>query len=455
MRHETDFALHTDLYELTMAAAYFAAGVEDVATFELFVRSLPEGRGYLVAAGLGPAVEYLEALRFRKDEIAYLRRQEVLRAAPAAFFDSLRAFRFTGDVWAMPEGTPFFAGEPVLRVTAPIIEAQLVETYLLALIHAQTLVASKAARIVGAAAERDVADFGGRRAHGPEAGVLAARAAVIGGAVGSSNVHAAHRFGLKAVGTMAHSYVMAFDSEDEAFAHYATLFPESAVLLIDTTDTVAGARAAVRLAKKGHRVQGVRLDSGDLAALAREVRAVLDAGGLTDARIVASGDLNEWKIADLVAAGAPIDLFGVGTELVTSRDEPVLGVVYKLVERSRDGRSVHPLKLSADKETLPGVKQVFRRAEGGGVARDLVALADETPGESWEPLLTCIMAGGRAVVGYPTVTEIRERTRREVARLPEGVRRLDAAQRYPVRVSEKLAALAARARSEAEKRSSP
>jgi nicotinate phosphoribosyltransferase len=426
------YGLATDLYQLTMAAAYFENGIgAQTATFELFVRHLPPPRGYLLAAGLEQAVEYLRGLRFDGPSIDYLRALPVFAAVGPGFWEYLRGFRFTGDVDAMPEGTAVFDNEPLLQVRGPLIEAQMVETFLLATLNYQTLVASKAARMVEAAAGRGVVDFGARRAHGFDAALVAARAAVIGGCVGTSNVLAGQAFGLQVYGTAAHSFTMAFERETDAFRAFQRVFPRHAILLIDTYDTLQGARRAAAL---GPGLTGVRLDSGDLATLSRQVRAILDEAGLPKAIIVASGDLNEAKIAALVAAGAPIDLYGVGTDLVTSRDAPALGVVYKLVAVDEGAQHRSVRKLSPEKSTYPDAKQVFRaRAADGRFTGDTLALKSETlPGE---PLLAPVLRAGEPIAPLPALAEIQARAKAQREALPEGVRRLQDAEPYPVEIS--------------------
>lgn len=420
-------ALETDLYQLTMAAAYIETGRNDESVFELFVRSLPPDRGYLIAAGLEQAVEYLETVRFTDDDIAHLRTLTVAAKWSARVFDALRDLRFDGDLWAMPEGTPFFPDEPVLAVRASAATAQIVETYLLATINFQSMVATKAARVVDAAQGRAVFDFGTRRAHGPQAGLLAARAAYLAGCAGTSNVEAGRRFGIPAVGTMAHAWVMAHENESEAFEKFVDIHPD-ATLLIDTYDTIEGARRAARL---GSRLKAVRLDSGDLAELSHQVRGILDASGCRAAQIVASGDLNEYKIASLLASGAPIDAFGVGTEMVTSRDAPALGGVYKLVERVREGRTVRVRKTSTGKATLPGRKQVWRDQAGD----DLGLAGESLPGR---PLLVPVLRAGRRVGPPPRLEEARAIALSARPALPAGVRRLKDPAPYPVRVSDAL-----------------
>jgi nicotinate phosphoribosyltransferase len=430
-------ALLTDLYELTMAAAYFENNIRATASFELFVRALPRDRGYLVAAGLEQALDYLEDLRFTPAEIDFLRRQEVFRQVSDAFFDSLKSFHFTGEVWALPEGTLVFAEEPLLRVTAPIAEAQIVETFLLSTLTFQTLIATKAARVVEAAQGRGVVEFGTRRAHGPEAGVLAARAAYIGGCIGSSNVEAGHRFGVPSYGTLAHSFVMAYAEEEESFRQFQRVFPEHSVLLVDTYDTLGAVEKIIQL---GLRPRGVRLDSGDLVELSRAVRRRLDQAGLTETKIFASGDLNEFSIQEALARGAAVDFFGVGTELATSKDAPALSGVYKLVEMRADGTPPPRAKFSEDKVSYPGRKQVFRFLDSQGLYdHDLIALAEEKPGG--EALLTCVMRDGRRAAPSPSLAGIQQRARESLERLPTRYRQLQNPPVYPVRPSPALATL--------------
>lgn len=415
--------LLTDLYELTMAAGYFLSGrAGDPATFELSFRRLPPHRNYVLAAGLPQAVEFLLGARFEPGEIDYLRTLPQFARAPEGFFSSLASYRFEGDLRAVPEGTPLFAGEPVLTVRGPLWQAQLAETWLLSMIGFQTLVASKAARVVEAAAGRAVVEFGTRRAHSPEAGVLAGRAACVGGCIGTSNTLAGRRYGLPVYGTAAHSWVLAFSGELEAHRRLQQLLGPQTVYLIDTYDTLDGARKAASL---GPPLWGVRLDSGDLAALAREVRNILDGAGLPQARIMASGDLDEYSIRRLVAAGAPIDAFGVGTELATSADAPNISAIYKLVEIETGGVRRYTAKFSRDKITLPGAKQIFRRAD-----RDVVAGAGERL--EGEPLLEPVIRAGALVQPLPDAASARARAAAALARLPERCRALDDAGPYPV-----------------------
>jgi nicotinate phosphoribosyltransferase len=427
-------ALLVDLYELTMAAGYFENEVNYPSTFELFVRELPENRSYLIAAGLEQVVDYLETLRFQSDEIEFLRSHPTFAHVRKEFFDYLNHFRFSGDLWAMPEGTLVFPEEPILRVSAPLIEAQIVETYLLSMINFQTMIATKATRVVAAAGEQGVIEFGTRRAHGPEAGVLAARAAYIGGCVGTSNVYAGFRMGIPIYGTAAHSWTMTFESEEEAFEKYCRVFPDSAMLLIDTYDTVEGARKAARM---GHRVKGARIDSGDLLKTSLEVRRILDDAGLIGVQILASGDLNEHKIRDLVQHGAPINVFGVGTELATSHDAPALGGVYKLVEQTVENSPRYRIKLSALKATFPGKKQVFRFTNARDqFERDVIAREGETA--QGVPLLERVMTAGRRLAPLPTLDAARERAALNLSRLDERYRSFDNPAAYPVTKSPAL-----------------
>lgn len=409
--------LLTDLYELTMAAGYFAAGKhEETATFELSIRRLPRNRHFVLTAGLHRAIDYLLNLSFTADEIAYLRTLPSLRNAEPGFWNYLETFRFQGDVFAVPEGTVLYEGQPVMNVRAPLMQGQIPEPYLLAAIGYETLVATKAARIVHAAEGRDIIEFGTRRAHTPEAGVLGARAAYIGGCAGTSNTLAGYHYGIPVLGTAAHSWVMAFASESEAFERLQRLLGERTVHLIDTYDTLEGARTAARLGKP---LWGVRIDSGDLAQLSRDVRAILDEAGLPDARIMASGDLDESKIEALVAGGAPIDAFGVGTELTTSADAPVIGAVYKVVAIGNPGNVRYPVKSSPEKHTIPGAKQLFRFPD-----RDVLGLNTECLSGS-EALLKPVILGGTLLEPLPHATQVRERASRALSAWPEERRKTE------------------------------
>jgi nicotinate phosphoribosyltransferase len=435
-----DAALATDLYELTMAAAYFENGEKDKATFELFVRNLPKNRSYLIAAGLEQALQYLKKLHFKESHIEFLRKHPSFKNVSKAFFDYLMRFKFSGDVFAVPEGTVVFADEPIMQVRAPIIEAQIVETYLLALINYETLIATKAARVVQSARGRGVVEFGSRRAHGPEAALLAARASYIGGCIGTSNVLAGYLFGIPTYGTMAHSYIMTYDSEEEAFERFCRVFPSNPALLLDTYDTIQGAQKAVRLKTQPSMV---RLDSGDRYDLSFKVRKILDDAGLKNTEIFVSGDLNEYILEDLTSRGAPIDSFGVGTELVTSRDDPALSGIYKLVSLDKQGRTIYRVKTSEGKRTLPGAKQIHRRySEAGEIQEDILSLKEEATPPGATPLLVQTMADGEIVYELPSIAEIQEGAKREVEALPSKYRSLTQPEHPEVRLSPKLEDLA-------------
>ncbi len=423
-------SLKVDLYELTMAAGYFQNKVDARATFELSCHTMPENRSFLVACGLEQVVEYILNLRFQDEDIEFLKSLPVFRGVKSGFFDHLKSFRFTGDVWAMPEGEIFFAREPVLQVEAPIIEAQILETYLLSVINVESLVAAKAARVAASACvdgvARGVIDFGSRRAHGPEAGVLAARASYLAGCVGTSNVYAGKRFRIPVYGTMAHSWVEAFDSEEESFEKYHAAFPEGIILLVDTYDTVRSVRKIVQMPLR-EKLKGVRLDSGDLKTLSKKVRDILDNAGLPRVRILASGNLNEYKISELVKAKAPIDLFGVGTDMVISRDCPALDLTYKLVQiREKDGTIKYKSKTSPRKETIPGKKQVFRQYDGKGMfKKDVIGLAAEKAPAGTRPLLEPIIRGGKLTGKLPSLEEARQAAAAKLAQLPQGFKDTD------------------------------
>ena len=427
-------ALQTDFYELTMAAGFFAAGkTNDRATFELFVRQLPPHRKYIVAAGLAQAVDYLLNLRFTQEEIDYLRCLPQLANAAPEFLDYLANLRFTGDVFAVPEGTPLFPSEPFLTIRGNLIETQLAETFLLSTIGFQSMIATKASRIARAAMGRSVVEFGTRRAHSPEAGVLAGRAAYIGGCIGTSNTESGFRCGVPVFGTAAHSWVMSFAEETDAFAKLQQLLGERCIYLIDTYDTLEGARRAAALGKP---LWGVRLDSGNLGELAPAVRKILDDAGLRDAKIMATNDLNEYKIQELLAAQAPIDVFGVGTELATSYDAPALGVVYKLVEIEDGGQHLYPSKLSPGKHTLPGAKQIFRHAD-----HDVLGLANECVG-SGIALQRPVIAHGELVEPLPSLAESREHAAQSLAQLPSAILSLfEGKEAWPIRLSPALTEL--------------
>ncbi len=435
--------LLVDLYQLTMGESYVAEGLaEREATFSLFFRTLPTGWGYALAAGLEDALGYLESLRFTDDDLAYLDRTGLFTES---FLTRLRGFRFSGRVQAVPEGTAVFPNEPLLEVTGPILEAQIAETMVLNEIHLQTVIASKAARCVDAADGRTLVDFALRRTHGGEAGLKVARASYLAGFDATSNVLAGTVYGIPIAGTMAHSYVESFGSELAAFRAFAQSYPDNAILLVDTYDTLEGARRATivarELAESGHRLRGLRLDSGDLLALSKGVRAILDEAGFEDAMVFVSGGLDETDIERLLEAGAPIGGFGVGSKMGVSADAPFLDMAYKIVEL--DGRRV--LKLSEGKATLPGRKQVWRVSSQDGYAYDTIGLDGET-GEG-EPLLREVMHDGRAIWSEP-LAAIRERGRLERESLPEHVSALDASP-YEVRLDPSLERLRERAAADA------
>jgi nicotinate phosphoribosyltransferase len=432
--NDDNAALLTDLYELTMLQAYVEEGMDQVAVFDLFSRRLPAQRNYLLACGLEDCLSYLEKLHFGEEALDYLQR---LGQFKPAFLDYLKSFRFTGDVHAVQEGTPVFAGEPIIEVVAPLPEAQLVETFLLNQVHFQTLAASKASRVVHAAAGRTVVDFGLRRIHAADAGIKAARAQYIAGVAATSNVLAGHLYGLPVSGTMAHSFILAHEDEYHAFEAFASVFPAT-VLLVDTYDTLEGVDQVIRLAESlgdAFRVRAIRLDSGDLAALAKAARKRLDDAGLERVEIFASSDLDEYAIADLLAQGAPIGGFGVGTRMGVSADAPYMDSAYKLVAYAGKGR----MKLSTAKRTLPGRKQVHRLEDGGRARGDVIALHDEeVPGG--RPLLQPVMASGRRLpAGQVDIRQARSRAAAELGRLPPRLLGLEPADPpYPVRVSPRL-----------------
>ncbi len=430
--------LLTDLYQLNMLQAYLDHGQTDTAVFEFFVRRLPARRGFLMAAGLEQALDFLENLQFSDEEIKWLRQNYRFTDG---FLDYLARLRFTGDVDAMPEGTIFFANEPIIRVIAPLPEAQLVETRLVNILHFQSVVVSKAARMVLAAPGKQLVDFGLRRAHGAEAGLMAARASYLAGFDGTATVLARKDFGIPVFGTMAHSFIQAHDDETAAFSAFAHSRPDNLVLLIDTYDTEAAARKVVKLAPRlkeaGIAIHGVRLDSGDLIALSRSVRRILDEGNLRDVTIFASGGLDEDELARILGANAPIDGFGVGTSLTTSSDAPALDCAYKLQEYAGLARR----KRSAGKATWPGRKQVWRSFGGDGrMTGDVLALQGDQ--QAGEPLLVPVMRSGQRLAAPPTLADIRQTAAHGLAQLPESLRRLSDGTTLPVTIAPELIALA-------------
>lgn len=428
-----NLALFTDLYELAMAQAYFEEGMTDDAVFSLFVRRLPPRRNFLLACGLDTVLDYLENLHFDEDDLAYL---ASLGKFSDRFLDCLRDFRFNGAVYAVPEGTPVFANEPILEIVAPLMEAQLVETFIMNQIHVQTVLCSKAQRVVMAAEGRPVIDFGSRRMHGIDAALKASRAFYIGGVAATSNVLAGKVYQVPVAGTMAHSYIQAHDDEREAFRAFARLYPET-VLLVDTYDTIEGVRRVIELANtlgEEFKVRAVRLDSGDLLVLSKEARCLLDQAGLGKVEIFASGGLDEDSIAHLVSMDAPIDGFGVGTSMGVSKDAPDLDIAYKLCEYEGKGR----LKLSLGKPILPGRKQIFRVSMNGRYMRDVVARADENL--AGQPLLETVMRNGeRLVTGRVGLESARAHASQQTNRLPDHVNGITSAEPpYPVEVSPEL-----------------
>jgi nicotinate phosphoribosyltransferase len=442
----SDFSLATDFYELTMAAAYFKSNQKDKrAIFELFVRKLPRNRSYMTVAGLEQSLVYLETLRFGKQEISFLKSHKSFSKLGNDFFSYLKRFKFTGDVWAVPEGSILFPNEPILRVEGPIIEAQIVETFLLSMINFQSLIATKASRITNISGDKDVVEFGSRRAHGPQAALLGARASYIGGCVGTSNTLAGYKFGIPVFGTMAHSYVMSFDKELDSFEEFNKVFPKG-MILVDTYDTL---KAVNKIVQSGIRITGIRLDSGDLHSLAVQSRKILDKAGLKDVKIMASGDLDENIISNLIKHGSPIDIFGVGTELSTSRDDPAMNGVYKLVAIkniiSKNKYEVIPkLKTSIGKLTYPGSKQIYRIYQDGKILQDIIGLEDEKFNEKNPvPLLKKVMSKGKICYKLPSVKKIRDYHLLQRETLPKEFRTLEKSRElFPVSYSERLELMA-------------
>jgi len=443
--NDDNAAMLTDLYQLTMLQAYFDNGMNATAVFDFFVRRLPSERNYLIACGLEDALRYLETLSFSAQHLSYLKS---LRRFSPAFLDYLRDLHFTGDVYAVPEGTVFFANEPIVQVAAPIAEAQIVETFIMNQIHLQSLVASKATRVVTAARGRPVIDYGLRRIHGADAGLKSARAFYIAGVDATSNVLAGQIFGIPISGTMAHSYVQAHDSEYEAFLHFVRSFPEGTIL-VDTYDTISGVRKVIQLARElgpDFHVRGIRLDSGDLVVLAKESRQLLYEAGLSSVKIFASSSIDEYVIEDLLREGAPIDGFGVGTRMGTSSDAPSLDTVYKLVEYAGSPR----MKLSASKSVLPGRKQVFRELKDGIAERDVIASFGENL--TGVPLLREVMRNGKRTVTPPTLSDSRKLCAENIRQLPPHLLELrTASPSYSIHISDHLSLTEAECRANLEK----
>jgi nicotinate phosphoribosyltransferase len=438
---EENMALFTDLYELTMCASYFDNKKFEPATFDLFVRRLPPDRSYFLFIGLEQALSYLEQIRFTDEHISYMRTQ----GFKEDFLEYLRKFRFTGEVHAVPEGSVVFPFEPLIRITAPIIEAQLVETFLLNTINLQTMIATKASRVVNAAQGKAVVEFGLRREHGIDAGMKVARSSYIAGCTGTSNVLSGMIYGIPIFGTMAHSFVMSYEKEIDAFRAFAKTFPEKSTLLIDTYNDFAGAEKAATVAKElektGHKLAGVRLDSGDIAQISKKIRKLLDEKGLNYVTIFASGDLDEYKIADLIGKGSPIDGFGVGTKMGTSTDYPYIDVIYKLSEvADKHGRFAPIMKLSEGKITLPGRKQVYRIVDSKGYyKKDVIGLADEQ--NEGPPMLVKVMENGKIIGDLPSLNELKVAAAQNLSKLPEKYKQLTNAPKYPVELSQSLSRL--------------
>ena len=432
-------ALLLDLYELTMAQAYFAYKPRTMATFDLLVRKLPANRAYLVACGLADILSYIKHLKFGKEDLGYLKG---LKLFSGVFLSYLAQFRFRGDIWAMPEGTIFFPGEPVLRVTAPIIEAQIIESFLLNTVNLQTMIASKAARVVLAADGRSVFDFSLRRTHGAEAGLKVARSSYIAGFSGTATVEAGRLYGIPVAGTMAHSFVMSFKQEIDSFLAYSQIFPEQTILLVDTYDVKKGIQNAIAtglyLKDQGYRLSGIRLDSGDIVAWSKLARKMLDAAGLKYVRIFASGNLDEFRIKELLQKGARVDSFGVGTHMGSSIDAPCLDVIYKLSEVSNESGNFSPtMKLSQGKVTYPGRKQVFRlRDKLGKYLEDTLALEKENI--KGVPLLKKVVLKGRVIYQIPPLEKIRKKVAQGLSGFPSGLTAVYPKYRYPVRISGRL-----------------
>jgi nicotinate phosphoribosyltransferase len=435
---EENMSMFTDFYELTMCASYFDNKKFEPATFDLFIRRLPPNRSYFLFAGLEQVLLFLQKVRFNEEHIDFLKKQGFKNE----FLDYLRHFKFTGEVWSIPEGTIAFPNESLIRVTAPIIEAQLIETFILNTVNLQTTIATKASRVVSAAKGRPVIEFGLRREHGTDAGMKVARCSYMAGCNGTSNVLAGMKYGIPTFGTMAHSFVMLFKREIDSFRAFVKTFPDKSTLLIDTFDDIKGAEKAAIVAKeleeRGFKLGGVRLDSGDLAELSKKVRELLDRNGLKYVKIFASGDLDEYKVEELLIEGAKIDAFGVGTKMGTSEDRPYVDIIYKLCEKMNEKGEFSPImKLSKGKATLPGRKQVFRfKDERSNFVKDVIALEDEKI--NGEPLLVKVMEKGKIVYDLPSLEKIRKRALESLSKLPEKYKKLKGAPRYPVELSLEL-----------------
>ena len=438
MVNEKDFALLTDLYELTMCASYFDNKINDIATFDLFIRDLPTNRSYFIAVGLEDVLNYLKNIKFTNEHVEYLKSKKIFKND---FLNYLKNFKFAGNVFAMPEGTIFFPNEPILSVTAPIIEAQLIETFLLNTINLQTTIATKASRVVSAAKNNPVVDFSLRRTQGTDAGMKVARASYIAGCVGTSNVLAGMKFKIPIYGTMAHSFVMTFEKEEKSFEAYSKTFPNTSTFLVDTYNTLKGVEkasfVAKELEKQGHKLKAIRLDSGDLVALSKSARKILDKKNLKYVQVFGSGNLDEYKIEELLRKGALIDAFGVGTAMGVSKDAPYCDVVYKLVELTNHGKLLPTMKLSKGKVTYPGVKQVCRIVDkNGDYAKDILVLRDEKI--NGQKLLIKVMEEGKIKYKFPSLREIRKKTTNNFSNLPDKYKKLRKVAKYKVEISPKL-----------------
>jgi len=448
-----DISLLVDLYELTMACAYFVYKRNTSATFDLFVRELPKNRAYLVSCGLEDILNYLKNLRFSKDDLNYLKNT---RLFSRSFLKYLAGFKFKGDTWAIPEGEIFFANEPVIRVTASIIQAQIIESFLLNTINLQTMIASKASRVVSSAKGRAVYDFSLRRTHGQDAGIKAARSSYIAGASGTSNVLAGKLYNIPIAGTMAHSFVMSFKQEIDSFLAYSNTFPKRSILLVDTYDTRIGIENAITiglyLKEKGYRLQGIRLDSGDIVSLSKLARSMLDKAGLKYVKIFASGNLDEFKIKDLIDRGGCIDSFGVGTNMGTSIDAPSLDVIYKISEvTDESGEFLPTMKLSKGKVSFPGRKQVFRIQDNKGMfIKDILGLEKENI--RGKPLLKKVMHKGKVIYRIPSLDKIRILAKFNLSRFPQKLKDVIPRYEYPVIVSPQLKKLRSALAQQLEKR---
>ncbi len=435
--------LSTDFYQLTMGAAYYQYNLEnnidekdDIATFELFIRKLPKNRNYLIFAGLEQALYYLLNAKFDERIIEFLRNKQVFKNIERSFFDEyLPNFKFNVEAWSMKEGNFFFPNEPILRIRGPLFHAQIAETYLLNVINFQTLIASKASRIRNIAPNKVLFEFGTRRSHSPLAGVYAARASYIAGFNGTSNVIADLELGINSTGTMAHSFVQKFDREEDSFTTYFDIYDENSILLIDTYDTEKGAEKSIQF---GNKIKGVRIDSGDLVDHAKKVRRILDKAGSEKVLIVASSDLNEYKIKEMINKKAPIDIFGIGTELATSSDDPIISGVYKLIEYKSEAK----IKVSEKKITFPGIKQVFRvYNKNGEFKKDILALESEPIPINSEPLLEPILKNGKLITNLPKIDEIQRFYLENIKKLPPTYKKLEQVQIFTLNISSDLESL--------------